>query len=80
VIDEKPIGAALSRNLGGRSAPGEKVEAELDAFISKRHDRRVAEEGERPALGAWQESERRAAVEHELRSMAARRGHSGLDR
>jgi hypothetical protein len=36
---------------------GEIVEAELDRLITKRHDRRVAEEGERPALEMWQESE-----------------------
>jgi hypothetical protein len=35
------------------------VEAELDRLIAKRHDRRVAEEGSRPALEAWMESERR---------------------
>jgi hypothetical protein len=38
----------------------ETVEAELDRLIAKRHDRRVAEEGARPALEAWmEESERR---------------------
>ena len=35
------------------------VEAEIDAFISKRHYCRVADEGEGPALEMWQESERR---------------------
>jgi hypothetical protein len=38
---------------------GEIIESELDRLITKRHDRRVAEEGERPALEAWQESEMR---------------------
>jgi Ni/Co efflux regulator RcnB len=37
----------------------EMVEAELDRLIAKRHDRRVAEEGARPPLEAWMESERR---------------------
>jgi Ni/Co efflux regulator RcnB len=32
--------------------------AELDRLIAKRHDRRVAEEGARPAPEAWMESER----------------------
>jgi hypothetical protein len=35
------------------------VEAELDRLIAKRHDRRVAGKGARPALEAWMESERR---------------------
>jgi hypothetical protein len=61
VIDDKPIGAVLSRNLGSPTAPGEAVERELDAFISKRHKRRVQDEGERLALEMWQESERRYA-------------------
>ena len=38
---------------------GEIVEAELDRLITKRHDRRVLAEGERPAEEMWQESERR---------------------
>ena len=40
-------------------ARSEAVEADLDRFIRTRLDRRVVEEGERPALEAWQESERR---------------------
>ena len=53
-----PIGAALSRNLGSATAPGEMVEAEIDAFISKRHDRRVVEEGHRASEELWAASER----------------------
>ncbi len=41
---------------------GEQVEAELDTMIRRRHDRRVVEEGERPAEEAWAESERRHAA------------------
>jgi hypothetical protein len=41
------------------TARAESVEAELDRFIRTRHDRRVADEGERPAEEAWMESERR---------------------
>jgi hypothetical protein len=40
-------------------ARGEMVEAELDRLVEKRHDRRVADEGERPAEEIWMESERR---------------------
>jgi hypothetical protein len=41
LIDDKPIGAALSRNLGSPREPGEAVEAELDRLIIHRHDARV---------------------------------------
>ena len=41
MIDDKPIGAALSRNLGSPTEPGEAVEAELDRLITRRHDARV---------------------------------------
>jgi hypothetical protein len=48
------------RNASERSdvdtvAKGEKVEAELDTFIARRHDKRVKEEGERAAEEAWAE-------------------------
>jgi len=39
------------------------VEAELDTFIARRHDKRVKEEGgERAAEEAWAESARRQTV------------------
>jgi hypothetical protein len=43
VLIDEPIGAALNRNLGSPTAPGEAVEAELDRLISKRasQDRRL---------------------------------------
>lgn len=44
---------------------GERAEAELDVFIGCRHDRRVAEEGERPAEQAWVESVRRFHAEQQ---------------
>ena len=68
LIDEqpRPVGAGLSRNLGSASAPGEKVEAEIDAMISRRHDRRVLEEGERVLAEAWKASERRQEAERLL--------------
>jgi hypothetical protein len=41
----------------------EMVEAELDTFISRRHDKRAkGEGGERAAEEAWQESARRETV------------------
>ena len=51
---ERLPGAALPRDI----AAAEIVEAELDAFISRRHERRVAEEGERQAEEMWAASER----------------------
>ena len=41
MIDDRPIGAALNRNLGSPTAPGEAVESELDWLITRRHDARV---------------------------------------
>jgi hypothetical protein len=40
-------------------AHGEMAEKQLDILITRRHDRRVADKGERPAFEMWQESERR---------------------
>ena len=42
MINDKPIGAPLNRNLGSPVAPGEAVEAELDRLITRRHDARVS--------------------------------------
>jgi hypothetical protein len=42
-------------------AGGEMAEKQLDILITRRHDRRVADEGERQALEMWQESERKYA-------------------
>jgi hypothetical protein len=53
------VAAQPGRAIGREIGRGEAVEAEIDAFISKRHDRRVAEEGERQLEEAWRESERR---------------------
>jgi hypothetical protein len=61
-------GAALSRDI----ASGEKVEAELDQFISKRHRDRVTTEGERAVEEFWRETERRVE--------AARRAEEGQSR
>lgn len=43
----------------------EQVESDLNSLITKRHERRVVEEGERPALEMWQESERKHAAERQ---------------
>ena len=55
MIDNQPIGAAPSRNLGSPTAPGEVVEAELNRLIERRsHQKDPDEESE-----LWQESVRR---------------------
>ena len=43
----------------------EMIEKELDTLITRRHDRRVVEEGERPTEEAWMESERRHALKRQ---------------
>lgn len=50
---------------------GEGVESELDRLIERRHDRRVADEGERPAEAIWAESERAYDVRRLAENRAA---------
>ncbi len=50
------------RDLPRDFAKGEAVETELDQFISKRHAKSVASEGERATEAAWAETERREAA------------------
>jgi len=59
------VGESLSRVLAG----GEQVDAEIDAFISRRDQKRRREEGERQEEMAWVESTRKhnAARDAELR-------------
>jgi hypothetical protein len=71
LIEDKPIGAGLSRNLGSPTAPGEDVEHEIDGFISRRHEQRVASEGERDEEAVWRESERRHNAARRARNAAA---------
>ena len=58
MIDDRPIGAALNRNLGSAVAPGEAVEAEIDQFNQRRDEQRRQTEGEREEEEAWSESVR----------------------
>jgi hypothetical protein len=55
LLDDKPIGTALSRNLGSPTAPGEAVESELDRLIGRRSRQRDADE----ESALWQESVKR---------------------
>jgi hypothetical protein len=61
-------GAGIGRDISG----GEAVEHELDAFISRRHEQRVAEEGERPEHEIWRESEMRYDAFKRAEDRAAR--------
>jgi hypothetical protein len=59
---------------GGRTVDVAKtnaVEAELDNFISRRHEERIQEEGERLAEEIWAESERRYAARRREENRAA---------
>jgi hypothetical protein len=68
------VAAQPGRAIGREIGRGEAVEAEIDAFISKRHDRRVAEEGERQPEEAWKQSVR--AYEEKRRQMARLEWHA----
>jgi hypothetical protein len=57
LIDDIPIGAALNRNLGSLTAPGEAVESELDRLIERRSRKGEEDPEEREEL--WKESVRR---------------------
>jgi hypothetical protein len=61
-------GRFISRDI----THSEQIEKELDTFISKRHDQRVAAEGGRPAEAAWRESERRVAARRRLEESLGR--------
>lgn len=77
---DRPIGTASDRDLGGPTAPGEKVEAESDAFISRRDKQRPKTEGERDEEALWRASERRAEAtrrEANRREWVAPPGPSG---
>ena len=57
-MDVMEPGAAIGREI----ATGERAEAELDAFISRRHEQRRKSEGERAEEDFWREAERREAA------------------
>jgi hypothetical protein len=69
VIDDKPIGAPLNRNLGSPVAPGEAMEADLNRLIERRSRQRDADEENE----LWQESVR--AYEEQRRRVARLEWH-----
>jgi 16S rRNA A1518/A1519 N6-dimethyltransferase RsmA/KsgA/DIM1 with predicted DNA glycosylase/AP lyase activity len=54
LIEDQPIGAALNRNLGSPTAPGEVVESELDRLIERRSRQKDPDEESE----LWRESVR----------------------
>jgi hypothetical protein len=56
------VAAEPRRGVGRDLAPGALVDAQIDAFIVQRHDKRVQGEGEREAEELWKQSERRRAA------------------
>jgi hypothetical protein len=70
VIDDKPIGAALSRHLGSPTAPGEATEAELDRLIERRSRQKDGDEESE----LWWKSVR--AYEEKRRQMARLEWHA----
>jgi hypothetical protein len=69
LIDDIP-GAALNRNLGSPTAPGEAVEAELNRLVERRSRQKDPEEESE----LWQESVR--AYEEKRRQMARLEWHA----
>ena len=70
MIDDEPIGAALNRNLGSPTAPGEAVEAELNRLIERRSRQKDPDEESE----LWQTSVR--AYEEKRRQMARLEWHA----
>jgi len=68
VDSAQPIGRSLNRDIGR----GESAEKQIDAFISHRHEKRVAShEGERAEEAAWRETEKRHAAQRRARNRLA---------
>ena len=70
MLDDRPIGAALNRNLGSPPARGEAVEAELDRLIERRSRHKDPDEESE----LWRESVR--AYEEKRRQMARLEWHA----
>jgi len=60
------------RGIGRNLVAGERAEHQIDAFIEKRHNDRVASEGERLVEEAWKASERREEVRRRTEQEHAR--------
>jgi hypothetical protein len=69
LIDDKPIGTALNRNLGSPMAPGEAVEGELERLIERHSQQRDPDEESE----LWRQSVR--AYEEKRRQMVRLKWH-----
>jgi hypothetical protein len=67
LIEDQPIGAALNRNLGSPTAPGEVVESELDRLIERRSRQKDPDEESE----LWRESVRAYNVRRRKEMRAA---------
>ena len=70
MVDDKPIGVALNRNLGSSREPGEAVESELERLIERRSCQKDPDEPSE----LWRESVR--AYEQKRRQMARLEWHA----
>jgi hypothetical protein len=86
LIDDIAIGAALSRNLGSPTAPGEAVEAELDRLIERRSRQKDPDEESelwKASVRAYEKKQRQAArlewhLHHTAKAERLRRSLEGL--
>ncbi len=60
----------LMQGTGREVASGERADAQIDTFISRRHERRVKDEGERAEEEMWMASSRRAKVRQDAEERA----------
>jgi hypothetical protein len=67
LVDNRPIGVAMNRNLGSPTAPGEAVEAELNRLIERRSRQKDPEE----ESALWQASVRQYNARREAELKAA---------
>ena len=65
-MDVMEPGAAIGREIGA----GERAEAELDTFISRRDEQRRKSEPERELEAAWVDAERREAARRRAENRA----------
>jgi hypothetical protein len=56
-VEQAKLGRTLSHDISSRS--DEAASDEIDRFIERRHQKRVAEQGDEATEAAWREAERR---------------------
>ena len=58
------------RDLPREMASGDRADAQIDAFITRRDDKRRESEGDRAAEAAWREAERRLETRRRVENRA----------